>query len=312
MTVSAPSRATASAATTATPRKPERSAAAARSACRRAFICRPCLRIHSTIWVIRPAATNRVAVWKISSASPVSSSCTPSSAQPSSRARPTPAPRPRKRARLPLPVSSLACNQAKRIPAIRKASRLSRQTTKNALPMLYSVLAGWWCELAGCRYLFGDDPGLARFRVEIVEELVGARVHRAENHGPGDAGREYQFLLQFDALEFRSARPLVLDLQAKAHIGRHFHRFGVNPAVLHQDLEGRHVVGGGQAASQQQGEQCGMESMFHGVSLVSDVGAQCEDLDRLGIRVAATVGDVLEVRRDLELRRDAVAVIDFS
>jgi hypothetical protein len=70
------------------------------------------LRIHSTIWVISPAATNSVAVWKISSASPVSSSCTVSSAQPSSRASPAPAARPMNRARLPLPVASLACNQA--------------------------------------------------------------------------------------------------------------------------------------------------------------------------------------------------------
>ena len=43
-------------------------------------------------------------------------------------------------------------------------------------------------------------------------------------------------------------------------------------------------------------------------SSINDVGAQAEHGDVLGIRIAATLGQPLEVGAEFELRREAIAV----
>ena len=120
--------------------------------------------------------------------------------------RAAPAPSPMQSARLPRPLSSLACSQANRMPAIRKASRLSRQTTKNALPMI--SLAS--CCRSGVVFLFRHDPSLRRFRMEIVEELVGAGFHRMEDQAARDARGKHGLLPQFQTFELGGAWPSFL------------------------------------------------------------------------------------------------------
>src|SRR5574343_1599125 len=121
-------------------------------------------------------------------------------------------------------------------------------------------MAGWrFCEL------LGDNTALAGLRMEVVEELVGSRFHWKEDEGTGDAGGEHQFLLQLQALEFRGPRPFVFYLQAEADAGRNLNRFGEEAAILHQQLESRHVVGQCYGRRQKKGKNQG-KKRFHDVS----------------------------------------------
>jgi hypothetical protein len=52
--------------------------------------------------------------------------------------------------------------------------------------------------------------------------------------------------------------------------------------------------------------------VFHAISLVSDIGAQAEYLDRTGIAIGTTTANPLEVGGDFKLRRNTIAVVNFS
>src|SRR4029079_278055 len=86
--------------------------------------------------------------------------------------------------------------------------------------------------------LLCDHLALAGLLVELVEELVLARLQRVDRHRGLAAGWNHLFLPEVAAFELDRALALVDDVDAKALAGRHFDRRGLENAVTSSQLVG--------------------------------------------------------------------------
>lgn len=105
--------------------------------------------------------------------------------------------------------------------------------------------------------LFRDQLHLSRFRVELVDEGVGAGLQRRRDDEGAGAGREHPFDPQVEILELDRSGPLVPDGEFDAPAGRYFDTLGRQPASPGHDFERWQLGGLGHCGPARPGAQRG-------------------------------------------------------